>query len=253
MSVVNFFKDLGIIPNKGTEHEKNENLLQGQYYKDYERLYMEIAKPHIMLLEHDSKSPVITSVIEAIDGDESITKRSYTPIINDNNTNENNFNKYVAEYSLLYKTLIEELIKQKNNKDYDSDSELNKKLDELNKKLIVLSQKIEDDTNNIKAENNNMKQLVKNKQNVLNAHINSIKQQSKKNKLLLNNATTINGQKETSELLLKSNYYLYIFWILFFLIILFLIIRTILVNSSNNILLLTLIIFVSGVFLYLKT
>src|SRR5210317_1241816 len=123
MSVVNFFKDLGIIPNKGTEHEKNENLLQGQNYKDYERLYMKFAKPHLKLLENDSKSPVITSVIEAIDGDESITKRSYTPIINENNKNENSFNKYIYEYSLLYQTLIEEIIKQKNNKDYNSDSE----------------------------------------------------------------------------------------------------------------------------------
>jgi hypothetical protein len=48
---VDFFNDLGIIPNKGTENENNNNLLQGQKYKNYTRTYLEIAKPHLVILE----------------------------------------------------------------------------------------------------------------------------------------------------------------------------------------------------------
>jgi Ca2+-binding EF-hand superfamily protein len=39
MSVISFFNDLGIIPNKGTGLEKNENLLQGQQFMEYGRHY----------------------------------------------------------------------------------------------------------------------------------------------------------------------------------------------------------------------
>ena len=48
---VDFLNDLGIIPNKGTENEHNNNLLQGQKYKDYARTYLDIAKPHLVNLE----------------------------------------------------------------------------------------------------------------------------------------------------------------------------------------------------------
>jgi len=48
---VNFVNDLGIIPNKGTENENNKNLLQGQKYRDYARTYLEIAKPHLAILD----------------------------------------------------------------------------------------------------------------------------------------------------------------------------------------------------------
>ena len=48
---VDFLNDLGIIPNKGTENENNNNLLQGQKYKDYARTYLDIAKPHLVNLE----------------------------------------------------------------------------------------------------------------------------------------------------------------------------------------------------------
>ena len=48
---VDFLYDLGIIPNKGTENEHNNNLLQGQKYKDYARTYLDIAKPHLVNLE----------------------------------------------------------------------------------------------------------------------------------------------------------------------------------------------------------
>jgi hypothetical protein len=253
MTVVNFLKDLGIIPNKGTKDENNANLLQGQNYKDYERIYMESAKPHLILLEQ-GVGPQVKSVIEALEGLDS-TKNNNTPLnnsTNKNNMNETEFNKTMSEYSAVYQSLIEELIKQKNNKDYKPESDLNQKLDSLNEKLIFLSEKIEADTNNIKSDNTNMKQMVKNKQKTLNAHINFIKQETNKNKLIMNEDNTLTGQTETTKLLLKANYYLYIFWGLLFFLILFLIVKVITSNSSNNILLLTIIIAISIVFLYLK-
>jgi hypothetical protein len=55
MSVISFFNDLGIIPNKGTGLEKDENLLQGQQFMEYGRYYNQNKSP--LLIEGLGEKP----------------------------------------------------------------------------------------------------------------------------------------------------------------------------------------------------
>ena len=51
MSVISFIQDLGIIPNKTTGLEDDPNLLQGQEFMEYERMYNSKVEPQLKNLE----------------------------------------------------------------------------------------------------------------------------------------------------------------------------------------------------------
>ena len=70
MSVVSFLHDLGIIPNETTGLENDHNLLQGQKFMEYGRVYASAARPHLQLLEISS-SPEINSIVETFNDDNS--------------------------------------------------------------------------------------------------------------------------------------------------------------------------------------
>jgi hypothetical protein len=100
MSVLSFLNDLGIIPNEGTGLENDSNLLQGQKYMEYGRVYEKSIEPHLKNLQMTSL-PNVGSVIEGMKAVKSASSTSKSEI----SSNENEFNKTMIEYSATYKQL----------------------------------------------------------------------------------------------------------------------------------------------------
>ena len=69
MSVVSFIQDLGIIPNKGTGLEDDPNLLQGQEFMEYERMYNSKVEPRLKKIE-STGIPGVKSEIETFENKE---------------------------------------------------------------------------------------------------------------------------------------------------------------------------------------
>jgi hypothetical protein len=138
MSVLSFLNDLGIIPNEGTGLENDSNLLQGQKYMEYGRVYEKSIEPHLKNLQMTSL-PNVGSVIEGMKAVKSASSTSKSEI----SSNENEFNKTMIEYSATYKQLSDHGHIEHNSKhNKDLNIKLLKKLENLNKKLIYLSEQI---------------------------------------------------------------------------------------------------------------
>jgi len=92
MSVINFIQDLGIIPNEGTSLENDPNLLQGQEFKRYERMYINKVKPELKGLE-STGIPGVESIIETMENKDSIqsTQTDTNKLIENINKNYNNY------------------------------------------------------------------------------------------------------------------------------------------------------------------
>ena len=91
MSVLSFLNDLGIIPNEGTGLENDSNLLQGQKYMEYGRVYQKSIEPHLQNLQMTTIQNV-ASVIEGMNVDNSIKSTSAISK-SEISKNENEFNK----------------------------------------------------------------------------------------------------------------------------------------------------------------
>jgi hypothetical protein len=242
MSVLSFLNDLGIIPNEGTGLEKDINLLQGQKYMEYSRVYNKSVEPHLKNLQMTSL-PNVTSVIEGMHADNSVNSRapmSKTEI----SKNENEFNKTMIEYSSIYKQLSEQGHMPHNRiHDKELNIKLLKKLDYLNKKLINLSEQIvkevERDTKKQKASHNKenkhhideIHRKIDEKRKHFNDYIHKLKLEQKQ--FDKDSMNTLIGQEESSRFDLISNLYKYVLFmlLLFVIIIVFINVQT---NSSST-------------------
>lgn len=108
MSLISFLHDLGIVPNEGTGLEKDPNLLQGQKYLEYGRMYASQVRPELALLQVTS-IPGISSVVETLQGNDSTgaANRAATSNVSDIETD---FNKTLSEYSATYRLLTQEML-----------------------------------------------------------------------------------------------------------------------------------------------
>ena len=106
MSILSFLNDLGIIPNEGTGLENNSNLLQGQKFMEYSRVYQKSIEPHLIKLQMTSL-PNVESIIEGMHQDNSVKSLMVTSK-SEMSTNEKDFNKTMIEYSSIYKQISEE-------------------------------------------------------------------------------------------------------------------------------------------------
>lgn len=111
--VVSFLHDLGIIPNKGTGLENDPNLLQGQEFKEYNRLYLSILEPHLKALQITSM-PGISSLREAMQNSNSINNNNNETTLVDMSAIENEFNKTLKMYSDTYKLFSEDILNKQN-------------------------------------------------------------------------------------------------------------------------------------------
>jgi hypothetical protein len=251
MSVISFLNDLGIIPNEGTGLEKDANLLQGQKYMEYGRMYAKSVNNNLTHLQETS-SPKVHSVIEALHGMDSL-KKSTVSASTDTSAAENEFNKTMAEYSTTYKLLSADLMKKQNDKTFKINPALYKKLDKLNNKLISLSSKIGKEVHHSSSSSSptsNIKEQIKTKHKELQQHIDKInKHHRSRNE---DYEATLDGQKESTELNSVSNYYFYLFWLIFSILLITTTTNVLMNNSgdNNSILIIILIIILIGVYFF---
>ena len=110
MSLISFLHDLGIVPNEGTGLEKDPNLLQGQKYMEYARLYASEVRPELELLQVTS-IPGVTSIVETLQGNDSTGAANpvATSAVSDI---ENDFNKTLSEYSAAHRSFSQEMLEK---------------------------------------------------------------------------------------------------------------------------------------------
>ena len=274
MTVLSFLNDLGIIPNEGTGLENDSNLLQGQKYMEYGRVYQKSVEPHLQNLQMTSL-PNVSSVIEGMNAVKSSSAISKSEI----SSNENEFNKTMIEYSSTYKQLSEHgHIRHNSQHNKELNIKLLKKLENLNKKLIYLSEQIVKEVErsaeahrsknkhnrhnrhnrhnidevNTRHEVNTREDIhrkINEKKKNFNEYIHKLKlEQQNFNKDYMD---TLTGQEESSKFNLVSNLYLLALLILFIFIIIFVFIKVQTSSSSNTDMLLIVLICLLGAF-YIK-
>jgi NADH:ubiquinone oxidoreductase subunit 3 (subunit A) len=219
--------------------------LQGQKFKEYERKYMNLAKPHLLRLQQ-SLVPQISTITEAMQDLDSSMGKSQGYINSMPSSSENLFNQTMAKYSQVYQTLNDENIKKQ--KDYKIDTELTSQLDVLNKQLIDQAKQINDEMVNMRSENTEINRIMDTKREVLGSYIQKINEIHKKQARPYDNETLM-GQQETTKLVLNSNYYLYLFLMVLFILVVFFVFKVALMSDSNNSLLLIILITLSVLFL----
>ena len=268
MSVLSFINDLGIIPNEGTGLENDSNLLQGQKYMEYGRVYQKSIEPHLQNLQMTSL-PNVGSVIEGMKAVKSSAATSKLEISN----NENEFNKTMIEYSATYKQLSEHGHIQHNSQhNKNLNIKLLKKLENLNKKLIYLSEQIvkevERSAEAHKSKNKHNKHKKINRHNIdevnaredlhrkinekkknFNEYIHKLKLEQ--NQFDKHYMDTLTGQEESSRFDLISNLYILALLIILIFIIIFLFIKVQTSSSSNTDMILIVLICLLGAF-YIK-
>ena len=256
MSVLSFLNDLGIIPNEGTGLENDNNLLQGQKYMEYGRVYQKSIEPHLKNLQMTSL-PNVGSVIEGMNSDNSV-KSTSAMSKSEISSNENEFNKTMIEYSSTYKQLSEHGHIQHNSKhNKELNIKLLKKLENLNKKLIYLSEQIVKEVErSAEKEKKHNKRNKHNRDNIdevntrhevntredlhrkiyekrknFNEYIDKLKLEQKQfDKRYMD---TLTGQEESSRFNLISNLYIFVLLILLIFIIIFVFIK-VQTNSSST-------------------
>ena len=263
MTALSFLNDLGIIPNEGTGLENDSNLLQGQKYMEYGRVYEKSVEPHLKNLQMTSL-PNVSSFVEGMHGENSV--KSISPMSKSEiSQNENEFNKTMIEYSSLYKQLTDHGHVEHNNKhNKELNIKLLKRLENLNKKLIYLSEEIVKEvdiaakkqkasTNNANEHNKHSiedvhKKIYEKKKN-FNEYIDKLKEQQKR--LDKNYMETLIGQEESSRFNLFSYMYKFILLIIVLIVILFVFINVQTNSSSSTDTILIVMICLLGV-IYLK-
>ena len=267
MSVLSFLNDLGIIPNEGTGLENDSNLLQGQKYMEYGRVYQKSIEPHLQNLQMTSL-PNVGSVVEGMKAVKSSAAISKSEL----SRNEKEFNKTMIDYSATYKQLSEH---------GHIDIKLLKKLENLNKKLIYLSEQIvkevertaeahksatkqkkhnrhtrhEDNTRhevNTRHEDNTRHDIhrkIDEKRKNFNDYIHKLKQEQ--HHFNKDSMDTLIGQEESSRFNLISNLYSLVLLILFIVILIFVFIKVQTSSSSTTDMILIVLICLLGAF-YIK-
>jgi hypothetical protein len=234
MTVISFLHDLGIIPNEGTGLEKNENLLQGQKYMEYGRVYAKSVHPHLARLQTTS-SPELESIVEGLNtllpqgsingmsingmsiNGMSINGMSVNGMsvngmsvngmsVNGMSVNETEFNKTLNEYSLTYKTLNEDILQKKQYNEVKNKGVM-EKLGKLNKKLIMLAEKISNELNHLPA--SPLNKSISNKQAQLKSYIKQLSTSNSGDKY-----STLLGMEESSRLNATSTHFFYLFWLI---------------------------------------
>lgn len=106
--ITNYLSDLVSNNININETISDKNIEQGKKYIEYNRIFTNTALKHLVPLQLTS-SPKLSSIIEAINGDDSIVSAN-TSTTSQISKNENEFNKTLVDYSTLYKSLSEELL-----------------------------------------------------------------------------------------------------------------------------------------------
>lgn len=208
MSIVSFLHDLGIIPNENTGLENDQNLLQGQNYMEFGRVYAGAAKPHLKLLEITT-SPNINSIVETFDDNDSIVSNKKTHNVSMSDI-EKEFNRTLSQYTTSYKNFTSNSLN--NNLSKKEIQTYFKNLQRLNDKLISLAKAMGKDLDSVLLTDNNIKIKLDKQQHKLNTYISALNKDRTNISNVNKSYNTISGEQVNSELRLVSNQYNYIVW-----------------------------------------
>ena len=214
---------LSLLNNKTTD----PNLLQGQEFKEYERIYNDNSKRDLELLQITS-SPSLNSIIETLLGEDSIKSNSNYSNVSISKL-EDEFNRTLVKYNNAYKDFMENNIQK--NTDELTNSRYYKKLQRLNDKLISLAKVINNELKNIIVVDGNLKHDLENQKDKLNLYIQSLDNDRKLMNKTSKEYNIINGENDSVNLYLISNKYQYIVW---FILATTLIIITIYIINYDN-------------------
>lgn len=203
--VISFINDLGIIPNEDIELENDPNLMQGQKYMEYNRIYYEDVKPYL----------------NGFEGFENRDNSSEA-------TNEKDFYKTLAEYSSNYKNIIENWLKPQDaniNNKKESHKQSLEDLNKLNIKLIKQANKISKDFDNIVVSDDELKTKLYKQKRILDEYIYKLQ-----NEQYIINSNIISSSNKINKKNIYLEKYLYFIGFIFFIVI-FIFIFRILFNS----------------------
>lgn len=212
-----------LLSNKTTD----PNLLQGQEFKEYERIYNNNSKRDLELLQMTS-SPSLNSIIESLLGDDSIKSNSNYSNVSISKL-EDEFNRTLVKYNNAYKDFMENNLQK--NIDEIKKSNYYKNLQRLNNKLISLAKVINNELKNIIVVDGKLKQDLETQKDKLNSYIHALDNDRELMNKTSKEYNVIKGENESVKLKLISNKYQYIVW--FILAITFVFITIYIINDDN--------------------
>jgi len=212
-----------LLSNKTTD----PNWLQGQEFKEYERIYNNNSKRDLELLQMTS-SPSLNSIIETLLGDDSIKSNSNYSNVSISKL-EDEFNRTLVKYNNAYKDFMENNLQK--NIDEIKKSNYYKNLQRLNNKLISLAKVINNELKNIIVVDGKLKQDLETQKDKLNSYIQSLDNDRELMNKTSKEYNVIKGENESVKLKLISNKYQYIVW--FILAITFVFITIYIINDDN--------------------
>jgi hypothetical protein len=230
MSIINFLDDLGIIANKDTPLENDPNLIQGQEFMYYERVYANNAKKDLELLELTS-SPNLESIIETLDNGDSTNSNKNINHLSISSM-EDEFNRTLVKYNTAYKYFMENNISK--NTDNITNNYYFKSLQRLNNKLISLAKIINSELSKITVTDNQLKRQFDLQQQKLNSYISSLNTDKQTITGVTKDYNTISGLDSESKISMVSNKYNYIVWFILAITIVVLIIHISASGSVSN-------------------
>lgn len=192
----------------------NADTEQGTSFLDYKRQYAEASGNNHDLLAVSS-SPGIDSIIEALDGSDSIS--SYQNATQQSlNIHRAEFNRLLSEYTTAYNSYISSI---RSNTSSNISSNKSSDLQNLNTRLLTLARTIANEINLLKTMDGNLRNNIQDQAESIIDFINDLENQQ----YILNNkpyhdVNSLDGEIETSTLTVNSNYLQYIIYFLISLI-----------------------------------
>jgi hypothetical protein len=182
----------------------NADTEQGSTFLEYKQKYATASGNNHYLLS-ESSSPNLGSIVEAVDGTDSVSRNKSATQTN-LTANQKEFNDLLSKYSLAYNGYILTLTSSSDN------SESEAKLQELNNQLITKAQTIVTEMNSLNQMDNTLSESNQDTKSILVQRIKELKEhQDKLNGFNKNHdSDSIDGKLETSALSMNSIYYHYI-------------------------------------------
>lgn len=209
------------------------DIQQGQHYKEVNRIYSDSGKIHVAPLQLTS-APYLSSISEAMQGNDSTLSSSNATITINSSTNEEEFNKTLVEYTTLYNTFSEDFVKKNSlpGAPANIDPAVLQHLMMINNKLIYLADKINKEIMDLKVTDDSLKNKINDQRMRLATYIRQFREQQSKMGNMQN--VNVDGLQENSNLVLISNKYHYLVWFILGLTIIAIVIYTFTNNNISN-------------------
>jgi hypothetical protein len=192
----------------------NADTLQGITFLDYKKEYAKASGNTHSLLSVSS-SPQLGSIIEALDGSDSLS--SYQDAIQQSlSTNQAAFDSLLSQYTTAYANYIKDIntTSYYSTTDSSNNSVSELKLLDLNRELVNLAQKISTEIGQLQVTDSSLREIIEYQQAKIYDYISELEYQQETISITdeedYNDMDSVDGQIETTELHVNSVYYHYI-------------------------------------------